>query len=209
MSESIMETAEKPRRWRIQNPLNGPIASLATRLGSENPKEMERFLRFAVVGIVGAVIDLGILTISQATILPPSNSAGNPLPTNVAIATAVAFLSAVLSNFIWTTLWVYPDSRSRSKRKQLIQFTIISVVGGVGRTIWVRSTFDWMGHVLMPIALPVIRIVDPAYLIGVEFEVRALAERRLGSIATQMVAMIVVMFWNFFANRYWTYNDVD
>ncbi|MCK4899424.1 MAG: hypothetical protein KAS38_11630, partial [Anaerolineales bacterium] len=23
------------------------------------------------------------------------------------------------------------------------------------------------------------------------------------------IAVVVVMFWNFFANRYWTYNDVD
>ena len=26
---------------------------------------------------------------------------------------------------------------------------------------------------------------------------------------TLAIAVIVVMFWNFFVNRYWTYNDVD
>ena len=26
---------------------------------------------------------------------------------------------------------------------------------------------------------------------------------------TLAIAVIIVMFWNFFANRYWTYNDVD
>ena len=26
---------------------------------------------------------------------------------------------------------------------------------------------------------------------------------------TLAVAVVIVMFWNFFANRYWTYGDVD
>jgi putative flippase GtrA len=194
---------------RTRNPLNAIIAYLANRFGGDNPKEMERFLRFFVVGGLGAVIDLGILLVTQATFLPPTNDLGDPLPTNVAIATALAFSTAVISNFIWTTLWVYPDSQTHSRQKQLIQFTFISVVGGVARTIWVKETFDWIGGILMPVVLPVLHIFDPNYLVGVEDEVRALAEGRLGSIATQMIAMIVVMFWNFFANRYWTYNDVD
>ncbi|MCL4255840.1 MAG: GtrA family protein, partial [Anaerolineae bacterium] len=34
------------------------------------------------------------------------------------------------------------------------------------------------------------------------------AEEKLGTIIAQMIAMVVVMLWNFFANRYWTYRDV-
>lgn len=194
---------------RFRNPLDPPVEYFARRFGGENPKEMARFLRFAVVGVIGAVIDLSILTVSQATFLPPTNALGDPLPTNVAIATALAFSSAVISNFIWTTVWVYPDSHAHSKRKQLVQFTVISVVGGVARTIWVRETFHWIGHLVMPLALPLIHVFNSGYLVGASYEVRALAEGRMGSLVTQMIAMIVVMFWNFFANRYWTYNDVD
>ena len=117
--------------------MDPPIIYIARRFGGNKAKEWERFLRFFVVGALGAVIDLGILTISQATILPPTNALGDPLPTNVAIATALAFSTAVLSNFIWTTLWVYPDSQSHSKRKQLVQFSVLSIIGGVARTIWV------------------------------------------------------------------------
>ena len=32
---------------------------------------------------------------------------------------------------------------------------------------------------------------------------------RLGENAALAVSVVVVMFWNFFANRYWTYNDVE
>ena len=32
---------------------------------------------------------------------------------------------------------------------------------------------------------------------------------RLGDNLALVLAVIVVMFWNFFVNRYWTYNDVQ
>ena len=197
------------QRRYLQNPLNPPIAYLVNRFGGDKPKELERFLRFFVVGGLGAVIDLGILMGAQATFLPPTNAVGDPLPTNVAIATALAFSTAVISNFIWTTLWVYPDSQTHSKRKQLVQFSFISVVGGVARTIWVRQTFRWIGQIVMPLVLPFVHLFNSDYLVNVDYVVKASAEDRLGSVITQMIAMIVVMFWNFFANRYWTYNDVD
>lgn len=201
-----METVENPPttpHWVIRNPLNTPILYVANRFGGRKSKELERFLKFAVVGISGAVLDFTLLIILQATVLPPTDVAGNPLNTNVALATSIAFVAAVISNFIWTRIWVYPESRSRSMRRQLVQFSIISVTGGIARTIWVKETFFWIGHALMPIALPVVHMFRP------EYDPSPMAEGKLGSIVAQCIAMIVVMLWNFFANRYWTYNDVE
>ena len=31
----------------------------------------------------------------------------------------------------------------------------------------------------------------------------------LGESIAWALAVVIVMFWNFFVNRYWTYNDVD
>jgi putative flippase GtrA len=183
--------------------LNAPIVYIANRFGGKKSKEVERFLKFSVVGVTGAVVDFSTLIVLQTTLLPPADSLGNPLPMNVTIATATAFIAAVVSNFIWTRLWVYPDSRSRSVRRQLAQFGLISVIGGTARTIWVRETFFWFGQTLMPVALPVFYLFDPAY------QPSPTAEGKLGSIVAQLIGMAVVMLWNFFANRYWTYNDVD
>src|SRR5258708_4148907 len=88
------------------NPINGLILAIAARFGTKS-KEVERFLKFAVVGTIGAVLDFGILYILQATILPPHTTL------NVVIATTISFLTAVCSNFIWNRYWTYPDSRSR------------------------------------------------------------------------------------------------
>ncbi len=190
-----MDTPQ-PMKWSLRNPLNPPIHYIANRFGGKKAKELERFLKFAIVGISGAVIDFGILIVLQATLLPPTHVI------HVIIATVIAFTSAVVSNFIWTRYWVYPESRNTPIRKQLAQFATISVIGGAGRTLWIAVMYYQIGHLLMPIALPFIHLFRPGYVPSV------IAEEKLGTIIAQMIAMVVVMLWNFFANRYWTYRDV-
>lgn len=187
----------------FRNPLDPPIQYVARRFGGSKSKEIERFLRFSVVGVTGALVDFGILLLLQASLLPPADALGNPLPANAALATAIAFTSAVVNNFVWTRMWVYPDSRSRSIKKQLMQFATISVIGGVFRTIWVTLAFFPLGHLLMPSLLPVIQILRPAYIPSPQ------AEAKIGQVIAQLIGMAIVMLWNFFANRYWTYNDVS
>jgi putative flippase GtrA len=36
-----------------------------------------------------------------------------------------------------------------------------------------------------------------------------LDSKTVGDNMTLALAVVIVMFWNFFANRYWTYSDVD
>jgi putative flippase GtrA len=194
---NAMEDTQETVGFRVRNPLNPPIHAIAKRFGGAKAKELERFLRFAVVGISGAVIDLGLLYILQATILPPHNEL------YVVLASGIAFFTAVISNFTWTRLWVYPDSRSRSMRRQLVMFTFVSVVGGAARLIWMALMAFPIGHLVMPLALPFIQILRPNYA------PTAFAEGKLGSLVAQLIAMVIIMLWNFFANRYWTYNDVD
>jgi putative flippase GtrA len=220
MSETVVNSIESSpsSRW-LRNPLNPPIHYLAQKYGGSKWKELERFLRFACVGVLGAILDIGTLTFLQATVLPPARNLVSPLvgmagyepgvqlaqalDVNVALATTVAFVIAVLNNFVWTSLWVYPDSRSRSMRRQLFQFAFISVVGWAGRTLWITLSYQLVGRLLSPIVVPFIHIVQPA------FEMSIVTRNRFGTLVAQLVAMAVVMLWNFFANRYWTFNDVD
>lgn len=191
---TVVETTSM-RHFRT--PLDGIIRFAASRFGPHRAKEMERFFRFAVVGASGAVIDIGLLFILQQTIIPPTRGL------TVALASGIAFFTAVISNFIWTRLWVYPDSRSRSMRRQLAMFTLVSTAGGLFRLLWMALMAFPIGALITPLAAPFIRAV-----VG-EFEVNQFTEARIGSIVAQMIAMIIVMMWNFYANRHWTYNDVE
>ena len=194
-----IEALNESRR-QFRNPLDGPILALSSRFGSRS-KEVERFLKFAVVGAIGAVIDSGTLFVLQATILPPTLQ--EPIDINVALAQTIAFVAAILSNFTWNRLWTYPDSRSRSVRRQMGQFALISFVGWVGRTLWITFAHQPLGNILMPLLLPYIQLVRPGYM---PTDVGA---AKLGTMIAWVVGVAVVMVWNFLANRYWTYNDVD
>jgi putative flippase GtrA len=176
-----------------------PIYAIANRFG-DKAKEVERFLKFAVVGTIGAIIDSGTLFLLQATILPPSLKEPD---WNVAVAQTIAFIMAILSNYLWNRIWTYPDSRSRSWRRQMFQFAFISFIGCVARTIWITSAHVWLGNTLMPLALPFIQVIRHGYIPS------ATAEAKLGTMSAWFIGVIVVMIWNFFANRYWTYNDVE
>ena len=164
-------------------------------------KEFERFWKFAVVGTIGAVIDFGTytgllalgwldnveLTITKQLAL-----------TDVGIAGAIAFTLAVISNFIWNRYWTYPDSRSKSVASQLVTFFLVNIVGILIRIPILEllsKPFDKLIHGILP------------GLAGMMANM--MGENAVGENAAWVLAVVIVMFWNFFVNRYWTYNDVD
>lgn len=139
-------------------------------------------MRFAVVGVIGAVVDFGTFNILE-----------NFFDVVPVVASMVSFSAAIISNFLWNRFWTYPDSRSKPVTQQLIQFAIISVVGLVIRT----PLFAFMDHQLLDFA----KVVDQPNLSAAQLET-------LAHNLALAIAVGVVMFWNFFINRFWTYNDV-
>lgn len=199
-AKTVADVHPGRKRHSIRTPLDPIIRRVAARVGGAKAKEVERFIKFAIVGSIGFVVDFGTVIILQATVLPPVNVAQEPLHFNVALATTIAFVLAVLSNFTWNRLWTYPDSRSRSVRRQLAQFAAVSITGWLARTLWITLAFKPIGTLLYPTfaSLPIFAGLTVAD-----------AAARLGTMVTQFIGVFVVMIWNFFANRYWTYNDVE
>jgi putative flippase GtrA len=146
-----------------------------------NSRERTRFLRFAVVGLIGAVIDIGIFNLEISLFHIPSVTAA-----------AISFILAVSSNFVFNRFWTYPDSRSKHIGAQVAQFVIVSLVGLGIRTLF----FTYLEP-------PLIRSFQ-----GLSFPA-PITPNFMGHNVTLVVSIIVVMFWNFFANRYWTYADVE
>jgi putative flippase GtrA len=146
-----------------------------------NVKERKRFLKFAVVGVIGAVIDFGVMNLL-------TQAAGMPLVP----AGTISFVCAIISNFIWNRYWTYPDSRSRPIARQLVMFFVVNVAG-------------------VAIRIPILYFVEPL-MIKLLNNTQLRGALSLGFLAknlTLALAVGIVMLWNFFVNRYWTYNDVD
>ncbi|MDX2141053.1 MAG: GtrA family protein [Chloroflexota bacterium] len=187
------------RTIKIRNPLDAPILAIANRFGDKS-KEVERFIKFALVGAFGFVVDFTTVFVLQATILPPKPGVPD---FNVMIASTCGFVAAILSNFTWNRLWTYPDSRSKSMRRQLFYFALINVVGWVFRTLWITLAHEPIGEILLPLLLPEIQLFRPGYVPG------PAAAAKLGTMFCLVTGVVVVMVWNFLANRKLTYNDVN
>lgn len=157
------------------------VDSLRTTVNA-NRKEVTRFFKFAVVGTIGAVVDFGILYLLHAVM-------GWPL----ALSNTISFTCAVVSNFTWNRYWTYPDSRTKPITAQLGQFFIVNIAG------WAINT-----GILLLLEGPMTNAAG-----SLAFVNTATLAHRLGYNAAKVFATGVVMFWNFFINRVWTYNDVD
>ncbi|MFQ6014411.1 MAG: GtrA family protein [Anaerolineae bacterium] len=92
--------------------------SRLTELLLNNLRELQRFVKFAIVGTSGAVVDFGILNL---LILGFGFSK--------ALANTCSFSAAVVNNFTWNRLWTFPESRDRPVGPQLLQFVAVNVVG--------------------------------------------------------------------------------
>ena len=162
------------------------MTSKLVTLVRTNRKEFTRFCKFSVVGVIGAVVDFGTLYLLHAVLGLP-----------IVLSNTCSFTAAVLSNFIWNRYWTYPDSRSKPIRAQLLQFFAVNIVG------WGINT-----GILLLLRFPC------ASLVGGLSQTLSLAVGeeviyKVGYNLAKAIATVIVLFWNFFVNRIWTYSDVD
>lgn len=146
-------------------------------------RERVRFIRFAVVGTIGAIVDFATFNLLSGV-----------LGVQHVWASVFSFTAAILSNFTWNRYWTYPDSRSKPLPRQLFEFVAVNLIGlGIRTPLFAGLSGPLeTGFALIPI-----------------FPLGILTPEFLGHNGALAFAVLVVMLWNFFVNRYWTYNDVD
>ena len=146
-----------------------------------NNKERVRFLKFATVGAIGSVIDILIM-----------NLLTHLLNMRLVYAGTISLICAIISNFMLNRYWTYPDSRSRHFLHQLSMFFLVNLVGIVFR-------------------IPILHYVEPVMADAFESMVHLSLDSAqiVAKNATLAFAIAIVMIWNFFINRYWTYNDIE
>jgi putative flippase GtrA len=144
-------------------------------------KERVRFLKFATVGAIGSVIDIVFM-----------NLLTHLLNLRLVYAGTISLVCAIVSNFMLNRYWTYPDSRSRHFLHQLSMFFLVNLIGIVFR-------------------IPILHYVEPVMAGAFESMVHLShsSAQILAKNATLAFAIGVVMIWNFFINRYWTYNDIE
>ncbi len=184
---NAIETNSRLNRWSTQMarlPVVGPL----WRQVLARPKELERFIKFAIVGAIGAVVDFAVLNLMKRVFETMGLGVGwgialPPHQIQLAAANTLSFSAAVLSNFTWNRLWTFPESRQRPLGSQLLQFTVVNVLG------WGINTL--------------LLLVMDHYVFQHFFSVR------LSYNLAKAFAIGVVLFWNFGINRIWTYRGIE
>jgi putative flippase GtrA len=163
-------------------------------------KESKRFGKFLIVGAVGFIVDFGVFNLEHALglgrgvaehVVPASAPALRAYLSEhpEVLEQSLSFAMAVLSNFLWNWLWVYPEARGANQAHKILKFVVVSVAGLIiGIPVFSLALFIFKG--LMAAA-------------GQQNAGFNLA----GNLAL-MTRVGVLLFWNFFVNRYWTYRDV-
>ncbi len=132
-------------------------------------KEIRRFSRFLAVGAVGTLLDFSLLTLLKLAGL------------STLFANTFSFTAGLINNFTWNRLWTFGDAEHTDWHKQLLQFTVVSLVGLAFNNIIVLSLEGLLG----------VMLGQPAW----------------GYLPAKVIATGVVMFWNYFANRLWTFKN--
>lgn len=96
------------------------------------------------------------------------------------IANTISYGAGLLNNFTLNRLWTYPESRSKKIWAQLGQFGFVSLIGVLLNNLIVLA-------------------LEPIFSTWFG---------SLGYLPAKAVATGLVVFWNFTANRVWTFNDI-
>ncbi|MEM7348214.1 MAG: GtrA family protein, partial [Chloroflexota bacterium] len=161
-----------------------PLVSNITNFYQSHPKEVTRFIKFSVVGAIGAVIDFGLLNLLLYlfdNVLGWHILANYSIDGNLLVANTLSVGAAILSNFTWNRLWTYPESRSRKKRTQLPQFMLVNLIG---------------------------LLINTVIVVGLDFALIEYLDDPWRPNLAKLIAIGVVLIWNFGANRLWTYRGL-
>ena len=131
--------------------------------------------RFLKFGMVGATGAIVDYGILNLLVF----GAGWSSPVGMAMANVLSTSAAILNNFIWNRRWTFSEARTENGARQFLQFVTVSLVGLLlGSFIFVLAN---------------------------QYVYRHLLSEVLAVQASKATAIGLVMFWNFAANRLWTF----
>lgn len=95
----------------------GPVVHARYRL-YRHRREVKQFIKFAIVGAIGALVDFTVLNILVLG-----------FDWSKVTANTVSFVAAVASNFTWNRLWTFPGARRQPLLPQMGQFFLVNLIG--------------------------------------------------------------------------------
>ena len=152
-------------------------------------KGVRQFVKFVIVGASSATINFAVTNVLHFVLhvrLVPN-------------AVTAAFLISVVNGFYWNRRWTFKEARGNSAHSQGVRFLLVNVVGLILTNTIVLSIVALKSgsvHSLADFQQLAMNVVSSQ---AKETYGPLLVNGALGC------ATVVVAFWNFFANRFWTF----
>jgi putative flippase GtrA len=137
-----------------------------------------QLIKFAIVGASSTVINLAVLYLMLRL-----------LHGHRYISTSVAFLVSVVNGYHWNRTWTFKAALVKAVHTQFAQFALVNLVG---------YALD-----LLVIYLASVPLEHQLHLVEASWSPAKI--ERVAVLAAQLIATAVIVFWNFFANRLWTF----
>ena len=151
-------------------------------------QELTRFLKFCVVGVIGTAVDFGVFNLLH-----------NVFHVNAIVSNTLSVSAATVNNYSWSRFWVYPETKDQQGGTKFVRFVIVSILAwGLNTAILWSSERLLFGTQGLFAGI----VGSVATALGTEHGV-------LSSNMAKVLATGIVLFWNFFVNRFWTFRDVD
>lgn len=153
---------------------------------------VRQFVKFCIVGASSTVISFGLFNLLYLhflwTLVP---------------SVSFAFLVSVMNGFLWNRHWTFKEAKHNAAHEQYVKFLLVNIVGWFLNTsivVLIVAHFTSGGHGVFG---------DQAQFSHVVWAIVAGQAKHHynkwlvnGALAA---ATCVVVFWNFFANRLWTF----
>ena len=141
-------------------------------------EEVLNFLRFATVGGLGTVTDVGVLNLMLFTL-------GQP----IVLSNTVSISVAIVQNYFLHRCWTFANQEKHEVSSQLVKFTFTSVIGLSLSNLMLRPLVSLWSHVL------------------VEFMGPIALEEPLSINMGKLTSIGIVLIWNYTASRLWTFRS--
>jgi putative flippase GtrA len=157
-----------------------PLSSALRRRG------LRQFVKFCIVGASSTLIDFGIFYLLIEIVHLQQYVAS--LDVARALGVCAAFLVAVTNGFYWNSRWTFRNTDPEGMRRRYLKFVLTNMVG-LGLNLSITLLLARLTPpVVIALLAPYLR-KDPAAFFG------------------KAVATGIVVFWNFTANKYWTFRQ--
>jgi putative flippase GtrA len=154
-------------------------------------KGVRQFVKFGIVGATSATINFALTNILH-----------HFLNVGLVWALTIAFVASVVNGFYWNRRWTFKEARGNSAGSQGVRFLVVNIIG-------------WMLTIsIVVFIVAYVKSGNAVFVHPAQFKNLVVAivlnkgRQQFGLMLVNgalAVATVFVAFWNFFANRFWTF----